>query len=790
MKLAALDRKLIRELSRLKGQIATIALVIAGGITSFVALRGTYASLEASRQAYYDQYRFAHVFARVKRAPESLVPRIEALPGVALVQTRVAEELTLPIEGMARPAYGRLLSLPTSGEPTTNALCLVKGRAPRRGPEDEVVVLKAFADAHQFQPGQRIPAVLGGKLRWLRVVGIALSPEFVYAIRPGAMVDDPTRYAVLWMDRTTLSSAFQIEGAFNDVSLRLQPDASEVAVRAGLDRLLAPYGNDGAHGRKEQVSNRILNDELGQLATLSAMVPLVFLGVAAFLVNLVLGRLIRLQRHELATLKALGYTNREIGWHYLALVVVMIVPGMALGVVGGWTFGQVVMSAYANVFRFPDLPFRMSARTLATALVVSGLSAALGAYLAVRSAVQLPPAEAMRPPAPAHYRRSVLERSGLASLLGPTWMMVVREVMRRPLRTLLSSLGIAGAVALLVLGRFGFDSISHYFEAIFRREQRQDLSVQFVSPVDPRAVGELQRWPGVLAAEGLRVVPIRARFEQRARDSLLFGMPDDPTLRRLVTRFGGVQSLPRDGVVITQTLGEVLGLRVGERIDLELLDGNRRRVRPVVEALLDEASGLQVYGTKELVAELAGDEGAVSSVLLRVDPPELDDVERRLRRSPHVIDVGDVANDIQRLREMNASFIDIWTVVSIILAASVIFGVNYNNARIALSARSRDLASLRVLGYSQREVARVLIGGLAIEVGLAVPLGLFLGRIWAEQFMRASLDPETFRWSVTVAPLTYLLAASVALLSATASALWVGRSLNDLDLIGVLKTRE
>lgn len=790
MKLAALDRKLIRELSRLKGQIATIALVIAGGITSFVALRGTYASLEASRQAYYDQYRFAHVFARVKRAPESLVPRIEALPGVALVQTRVAEELTLPIEGMARPAYGRLLSLPTSGEPTTNALCLVKGRAPRRGPEDEVVVLKAFADAHQFQPGQRIPAVLGGKLRWLRVVGIALSPEFVYAIRPGAMVDDPTRYAVLWMDRTTLSSAFQIEGAFNDVSLRLQPDASEVAVRAGLDRLLAPYGNDGAHGRKEQVSNRILNDELGQLATLSAMVPLVFLGVAAFLVNLVLGRLIRLQRHELATLKALGYTNREIGWHYLALVVVMIVPGMALGVVGGWTFGQVVMSAYANVFRFPDLPFRMSARTLATALVVSGLSAALGAYLAVRSAVQLPPAEAMRPPAPAHYRRSVLERSGLASLLGPTWMMVVREVMRRPLRTLLSSLGIAGAVALLVLGRFGFDSISHYFEAIFRREQRQDLSVQFVSPVDPRAVGELQRWPGVLAAEGLRVVPIRARFEQRARDSLLFGMPDDPTLRRLVTRFGGVQSLPRDGVVITQTLGEVLGLRVGERIDLELLDGNRRRVRPVVEALLDEASGLQVYGTKELVAELAGDEGAVSSVLLRVDPPELDDVERRLRRSPHVIDVGDVANDIQRLREMNASFIDIWTVVSIILAASVIFGVNYNNARIALSARSRDLASLRVLGYSQREVARVLIGGLTIEVGLAVPLGLFLGRIWAEQFMRASLDPETFRWSVTVAPLTYLLAASVALLSATASALWVGRSLNDLDLIGVLKTRE
>ncbi|HXK18252.1 MAG TPA: FtsX-like permease family protein [Polyangiaceae bacterium] len=790
MKVRALNRKLLRELLRLKGQILTIALVIASGITSFIALRGTYASLEASRQAYYDRYRFAHVFARVKRAPESLASRIEALPGVARAQTRVAEEVTLPIEGMARPAYGRLLSLPANAEPATNALCIVQGRAPERGHDDEIVVLKAFADAHRLEPGQRVPAVLGGKLRQLRVVGIALSPEFVYAIRPGAMVDDPTRYAVLWMERTTLAAAFQMEGAFNDVTLRLQPEASETAVRAALDHLLAAYGADGAHGRKEQVSNRILGDELGQLATLSAMIPLVFLGVAAFLVNLVLGRLIRLQRHELATLKAVGYTNREIGWHYLGLVVVVMVPGMVLGLLGGWAFGRVVVAAYGNVFRFPELSFRMSASTVTIALLVSALSAAVGAVFAVRSAVRLPPAEAMRPPAPAHYRRSVVERMGLATLLGPTWMMVVREVLRRPFRTLLSSLGIAGAVALLILGRFGWDSISHYFEAIFLRQQRQDLSVNFARPIDPRAVGELRRWPGVLTAEGLRAVPVRARFEQRVRDSVLIGMPSESTLRRLVTRFGSAQELSKDGVVITATLGQVLGLRLGDRIDLDVLEGDRRRIRPVVDGFLDEANGLQVYAPKELVAELSGDHGTVSSVLLRVDPLALADVERRLSRSPQVIDIADAVNDMQRLRDMNASFIDIWTVVSIVLAASVIFGVNYNNARIALAARSRDLASLRVLGYSRREVAKVLFGGLAIEVALAVPLGLVLGRVWAEQFMRTSLDPETFRWSVTVAPRTYFMAATVAIVSAAASALWVRRSLNDLDLIGVLKTRE
>lgn len=786
----ALNRKLLRELFRLKGQILTIALVIASGITSFIALRGTYSSLEASQASYYDRYRFAHVFVRVRRAPETLVSRVEQLPGVALVQTRVVEEVTLPLEGLDRPAYGRLLSLPASGQPATNALCLTAGRFPQRGHDEEVVLLKAFADAHDLKPGQSVPTIVNGKLRKLRVVGVALSPEFVYAIRPGAIVDDPKRYAVLWMERSSLAAAFQLSGAFNELSLRMQPGASEPSVVARLDRLLAAHGSEGAHGRRQQISNRILSDELNQLATLSAMIPVVFLGVAAFLVNLVLGRLIRLQRHEIATLKAVGYTNREVGWHYFGLVGVVMVPGTLLGVLGGWGLGRFVMAAYGAVFRLPDLRFVMSAPVLLIALLVSTTSAGTGAFLAVRSATRLPPAEAMRPPAPARYRRSVLERLGLAALLGPSLMMVVREILRRPLRTAFSSLGIAGAVALLILGRFGWDSVSYYFESIFRREQRQDLTVIFAQPVDPRAVGELQRWPGVLRAEGLRAIAVHARHEQRVRSSVLLGLPTEHSLKGLLSREGSLHSLPRQGVLITKTLGEVLGLQLGDRIELELLEGDRRQVQPTVTGFLDEAAGLQIYAPQQLVAELSGDNGAISSVLLRVDPRELSNVERRLRLSPHVIDVSDALGDMQRMRDMNASFIDIWTAVSIALSASVIFGVNYNNARIALAARGRDLASLRVLGYSQREVSKVLLGGLAVEVAIAIPLGLVLGRIWAVQFMRMSLDPETFRWSTSVAPRTYFMAAAVAVAAALTSGLWVRRSLKNLDLIGVLKTRE
>ena len=788
--MTTLDLKLLREVSRLKGQIVTIALVVASGIICFISLRGTYTSLEASRSAYYDRYRFADVFATAERVPESVARHIELLPGVSNVQTRIAEEVTVPIEGMSRPAYARLLSLPAMREPVTNALHLREGRYPERGRADECVVLESFANAHGLRPGHKLPAVINGKLRNLRIVGVALSPEFVYAIRPGALVDDPKRYAVLWMERSVLAAAFQLDGAFNDVTLRVQPGYPPKGIQVALDRMLAPYGGSGAIARKDQLSNRILTQELSQLESLALMVPVLFLGVAAFLVNLVLSRLIRLQRPEIATLKAIGYSNRGIGRHYLGLVGVVMLPGSLLGVLGGWFLGRLVLGLYSNAFRFPDLHFRLSSDLVAAAVITSALFALFGALGAVWSAVRLAPAEAMQPPAPARYRKSIVERIGLAALVGPSGLMVLREIERRPLRTLFSSFGMAGAVALLILGRFGWDSITTYFEETFRREQRQDLTVAFARPMDPRVVGQLRRMPGVVAAEGIRAVPVRIRHEHRMREAAVMGLSEAATLRRLIARGDGKEvEVPADGVLVTKTLGEILELRVGDRPELDLREGDRRTVRPVIIGFIDESIGLQVYARPALLASLEGDLGAISAALLRVDELEAERIHQKLRQSPNVIDVSEVTQDMRRMLDMNASIIDTWTAVSVILAASVVFGVVYNNARIALAARSRDLASLRVLGFTRGEISSVLLSGLAIEVAIAIPVGLWAGTLWARAFME-TVDRETFRWQVVVTPSTYLLAILVVLLAAAASALWVRRSLDRLDLISVLKARE
>jgi putative ABC transport system permease protein len=789
MRITALNRKLLRDVGRMKGQIATIALVLAAGITSFVGLRGTYASLLRSRDAYYDRERFAHVFARLERAPEPIAGRIEALPGVASVQTRISEEVSLPIEGMARPASGRLLSLPAAGEPATNAVHLRSGRLPARDRDDEVLLLEAFAEAHGLAPGHRIPAVINGKLRRLRVAGVALSPEFVYALRPGAIADDPARYAVLWMNRAPLASAFQLEGAFNEVSLLLQPGASEPEVRAALDRLLLPYGCDGAIGRKEQQSNAILTSELELLEGLAGMMPMIFLGVAAFLVYMVLGRLITLQRPEIATLKAIGYGNGALRTHFAGLVAVVLLPGSAMGLAGGWGLGRLMLDLYATAFRFPEMRLHLTFALVAAAILMAGGTALAGALAAVRAAARLPPAEAMRPPAPAVYRKSLTERLRLSALVGPAGLMVAREVARRPLRTVLSSLGIAGALALVVLGRFATDSVDRYLDRILRGEQRQDLAVSFDRPVSPRALRELAAMPGVRQVEGIRATAARVRHEHRSRDTVLLGLPAAASMRRLVERDGREVPLPSEGILLTKKLGEVLELRAGDRPEVELREGSRPVARPAVAGFVDESVGLQVYAREELISALEGDSGAVGMALLAVDPLQVSALEERLRRLPRVIDVSDLDTDIQRMRDMQLSVENVRNAICIALAVTVIFGVVYNNARIALAMRARELASLRVLGFERHEISTILIAGMAIELAIAIPIGLLLGRAWA-QLLFAWVDQEQFRWAAYVSPSTYLLAAVVGLVAAAASALWVRRRVDRLDLIAVLKTRE
>lgn len=784
-----LDRKLLRDLFGLKGQLITIALVVAAGIASFVSFRSAFSALEGSMEAYYARHRFAHVFARLERAPKLVEERLEAVPGVARVATRVVERVTLPIPELPEPGVGTVISLPDLGQPPLNGLHLVAGRLPETGRAGEVVLIESFAERHRIGPGDTLPAVFSGTEHRLTVVGLAMAPELIFPMDAGELMPDETRFAALWMRESALAPLAEMDGAFNDVAMMLEPGASLQAVLAAVDRVLAPYGGFGAYGREHQPSHYVLSGELSQLRSFATMAPLIFLGVAAFLVNVVLSRLVQLQRPEIAALGALGYARREIAGHFLKLVLVIVLLGAALGVALGAWLGGGLVELYAQYFRFPTLGFGLDLEVVSVAVLVSVLVAVAGALFTARTIMSLPPAEAMRPAPPASYRPLVLERLGLARFLPQTWRIVLRELERRPIRTLLSAVGLALAVGMMVVGRYPYDATEHLITSYFFDATREDLSVNFTQPIPKGALSELRALPGVTLVEGMRVVPVKMRSGHVSRETMIFGYPEDLELRRILDAAGRVSAPPEEGVLLTTKLAELLGLRVGDPVEVELREGDRSRRTLTVAATVDESMGMQGHMSHDGLSVLVREDPRVSTALLRVDPEHLADVRRRLQDYPLVASVTRRMALVERFRAQTGESMTVTMVILTLFAATIAVGVVYNNARIALSMRSRELATLRVIGFTRGEISKVLLGELGVQMLLAVPLGLWVGGQLAEG-ISSTIDPERYRLPLMISAESYAFAVLVALAAGTVSALLVRRRLDRLDLIGVLKTRE
>jgi putative ABC transport system permease protein len=784
----ALDRKLARDLWSLKTQVVSIALVIACGIGGFIGSLSTHGSLVWSRDDYYASARFPHVFATAKRAPQSLAERVRAIPGVVEVETRVVRDAQLSIPGVVPPMIARLIGQDFERPAGMNRLTLRSGRWPAPGARGEVVVNQRFLEARGLALGERMNVLLNGKLERLTLVGTALSPEHIFATRGGGMPDDEW-FAVLWTDAAALAAAFNMEGAFNSVLLRLSRDASAFAVVESLDLILEPYGGFGALGREDQVSHKIITQEINQQRIFGTVLPAIFLLVAAFILNVVLHRQVNAQRGEIAALKALGYEDRRIAWHYLRFASVIVLLGSVLGIALGWWLGNAMTGLYTELFHFPQFNYFMPAW-----LVLAGTGAALaaafgGALAATRGILRLRAAEALRPPAPAQFRALMLERLGYVELLTPAQRMIMRNLERKPVRAATTIAGIAGSVAILIAGTFWMDSIEWFIDVQFNQVQRADVNVGFAEPV-PRSVRlELARLPGVSEVEVTRVIPVRLRAGHRSYRTGITGLQDGATLQRILDAdLREARPVP-GGVLLTARLAERLGVRPGDSVVAELLEGKRVKSSVRVSGTVREMAGMNAWMRLEDLNRLAREGTVVSGAGLSVERAQETALLERLKQMPAAAVVIVNRSLVETFRETSARNVLFFTAILSAFAATIAVGVVYNNARIQLAERAWELASLRVLGFTRREVSVLLLGELAVEIAAAIPLG-FLAGFWLAALLIALMTHEVMEFPLVIFPSTYVYAGAVVVAAGVVSALIVRNRIDNLDLVAVLKTRE
>ncbi|MFV0513658.1 MAG: ABC transporter permease [Jhaorihella sp.] len=786
--MSPLNRKLTRDLWRIKGQAIAIAMVIAVGVLMLVMMTGLVASLEETRRAYYERYRLADVFAPVARAPRHLLPELRLIPGVAAAETRVTGSALIDLDGTGLPVQARAVSLPDQHAPLLNAIHLTDGRMVEPGHPDEAVILNSFARARGLRPGDRLEVTMNGFRRTIEIVGFAQSPEFLYSTAPGELVPDDARFAVLWMSRTALEAVFDMQGAFNEALMSLGRGTDPAAVIAAADRLLDRYSGLGAYGVADLGSNRFISEEINGLRQSTGTVPPVFLAVAAFLLYIVISRMVQAEREEIGLIKAFGYTDWEVGGHYFKLILTIAAGGAVAGCLMGIAAGRAMVDLYLIYYKFPFLVFRLDASSFLSGFFVSILSASAGGLLVLRRVFALSPAEAMRPAAPADYSRTGRFRALQRFLDQPT-RMVLRRLTRAPGRMAGAVAGIAAGVALSASMASILSSFDEMIELTFGVMDRGDLTVTFAQPIAARSAFDLQSLPGVIEVEPVRTVPAILRNGQNSYRGAVFGLVGRPRLNRALNRGQAPIPMPRDGIILSTGLAQRLNIGPGRTLVLDVREGRRPVLEIPVIAVADTLLGSPAYMDIEALNRALKEPLRVSGAHLRIDAAHADALYRRLKAMPMVAGVSLKAESRAALQQTMDQGAGSTRFIMALVAAIITFGVIYNAARVAQAERAHDLASLRVLGFSRAEVAFVLLGELAAVTLLALPLGGIAG-YYLTFAISAGFSTDIYQVRASLTPENYGMAVAVVVVAALVSGWLVKRDIDRVDIVTALKTRE
>jgi len=785
----ALDKKLWRELWNMRLQALAIAMVIVSGVSIFIMSLSTLDSLFETRERYYLEHHFADVFASLKRAPLSLKQRIEDIPGVDKIETRVVAYVNLGVPGFADPVSGHLISLPDNSRGLLNQIYIYEGRLFEPGRDNEVVVSKEFADAHRFKPGDKLHATINGRRKSLTIVGVAMSPEYIYQIAPGAMFPDYLRYGVFWMARKPLATAYDMDGAFNDLTLTITPGTHVETLLDRLDDLLKRYGGIGAIARKDQLSHRFLAEELKQQKTIATVFPVIFFGVAAFLLNVVISRLISLEREQIAVLKAFGYSSVAVGIHYAKLVVLIVSLGIVGGFLLGIQFGRGLSDMYMDFYSLPFMVYVLKPTVILAAAMISIGVALIGTWFAVQNAVSLPPAQAMRPEPPTFYRATLVERLGLQRLFSQPTRMILRHIERKPFKSILTVLGIAMACGIIMVSGFQQGAMEHMVEVTYGMSQREDLIAIYTEPTSQKSLYSLRSLKGVQHAEGFRTVPAELRFEHRRYRTSVNGIDPQGSLMRLLDTELKPIHVPPDGVILTDYLAGILHVQPGDLLTIELLEGNRPTLLVPVVGTAKQYLGVNAYMQRGTLNRLIQEGHALTGALLSVDQRYIRDVYAELKGMPRVAGVVEQDAAIGAFWDNIANTILFFAFISTLLGATISFGVVYNSMRIALSERNQELASLRVLGFERGEVAYILLGELGLLTLMAIPLGMLIGYGLCA-YLAFQFDSDLYRVPLVLGLRVYALAGLTVVISALLSGWMIWRNLAHLDMVAVLKTKE
>ncbi len=770
--MSVLDRKLRRDLWHNKAMLLAVVLIVAVGVGCLSGFLATSKNLQSARSSYYQETFLADFWIDLKKAPTTVLPDLLDIPGVASLRARLVTSVMLDLDGVDRPISGQLLSMPPSQQDVINNVILMSGSYFTPGRRNEVLVNHDFATARNIAPGDTLRMVIHGQRKELHVVGTAISSEFVYLMPPGSIVPEPADYGVFYVKQQLAEDAMGFEGACNSLVGFLTPQARQnpQAVLDQLGTALKPYGVFATTPLAQQASNLALSSELSGLSTMATMMPLIFLSVAALVLNVLMTRLAEQQRSIVGTLKALGYGNAVIRAHFLKVGCIVGLCGGLAGCVLGYFMAAGLTVTYKSFFTFPRLDNLFYPGLMLLSVTIALVFGLLGTLRGVAHVTRLNPAEAMHEQPPTQGGSVFLERlPWFWRNLGFRWQLSLRNLFRNRVRTLVGVFAAAMGTALLVCTFGMVDSLQYMANFQFDKILLSDFQLTFRQELDQGAVYEMAATPGVVKVEPLLEVACDFLNGHRSKKGRIMGLVRGAQMTVPRDAKGNAVAVPSAGLLMSRRMAAILDVRPGDSLTITPTKGLQQPRTVRVAQIIDSMFGLSVYADYHYLNTLIHESAAVSALQLRTQmtPKQLRGFLKQCKQYPQLAGIGN--RDLQR-GLIQKSFVDKLGGMAyplIFFGAIIFFGSILNASLIGILERKREIATYRVLGYTALEVGNlllrenILINGAGILLGL--PLGWWMLDGMAQQYqndmysMPCVIDPQSWIVSVVLAIVFVLL---------------------------------
>jgi putative ABC transport system permease protein len=789
-----LDRKLFRDICQSWHMLLAVSAIIAVGIGCFVGMLSAARNLEYARSTYYSSCRLADIWIDLKKAPTEEVKRLAMIPGISEIRERIQFQVFLDLAGTEKPIGTMVLSLPDEQEPVINNIIIRTGTYFTHDRANEVIISEKFAKARNIVPGDRIPAILNNQRKELIVVGTAISAEFVYMVSPGSMIDDPGSYGLMYIKRSFAEDTFGFNGACNSVVGLLAPEARQEAERIvkTLSDRLEPYGVFAALSRAEQFSPMILDGELKELNNMAFIFPSFFLVVATLLLNVLMIRLAEQQRTVIGTLKAIGYENRALIFHFLKFAVTVGLAGGILGCLFGYWLAGVNTRMYVQYFTFPQLTNMFYPTLLLAGLSVSIFFSILGTLKGIRHIMRLDPAEAMRPASPPMGGAVFLEKiHWFWQKLDVQWQMILRGLLRNKGRTAVAVISAVMGSSIVVL-TFGFvDSLDEMVRQQFDTVLRSDYHLTFQDEKSFSTFDEIRRLPGIIHAEPVVIVPCTFQVRNHFKRSAIMGIIPNGELTTPTNAKGESIPLPSTGLLMTDRLMEQLKVSAGDSVDVRPVKGERRTLTlPVVQGI-SSMVGMAVYADYDWLNHVLGKEPVISEVrvLAAHGPTEKREFMNRVRNMPGLEILTDLGEQKEALNRQLNGMMRYSAFIMILFAAVIFFGAILNGTLIAISERRVEMATFRAMGYFESEVARLFLRENMLTNVIGTLIGLPVGHWMLVGIMQLFIT-DAYSFPAKLNAVSYVYTVALAVLFVLLSQGIVKRAIRKQNWVEVLSLKE